>query len=186
MNKKIAIISAVTLGVACLTVGAVFGASNMSIGVVRAIDIVEHTINLDWEDVTPGELDYYQYFELSQESALVRGGDFHTYTGYNYFFGDTSMTIGQDNHILVADGGKYSGNKGTNLAMSFDFTGVDEFTSLTLNGKFYKDEGKISCDKVITYAPSDLSYGYLDISLDHVYYKIELDTIVINYSCLVE
>ena len=183
MKKTFPIIASISSISVIAASAAVAFNHNSSILRNRADEIASHTITLTAADVKSAKMgeDTCFYFELFQENSTKSGYGFGTSEGMNYCHGGIEMTSG-DNHIFVADGGQYYDD--VFFSIAFEFDNVLDYTSATLYGEFYYNEYKTNPVTSLEYGPSDFSSDILYIYEEDLY-KAQLDSVVIEYSCLV-
>ncbi len=154
-------------------------------------EIVENTVTLNTGHITSsssgsegegGSKVYFASAALSRELATLSGQPFGTADDF-LIYGNISASANTGGHILIAEGGAYSYGD-VYFTARFDFSAVDDFT-LTINGKFYYNEYKTDPEETsLTYNWGDLSGTSLNI-YESGLYKAEIDSIVVDYSCII-
>ena len=146
--------------------------------------IEENTITFTSANVISTKEEYgCRYFELKATQATVSKFDYSATEDCNYCYGNVSISAGQDGHIFVADGGAYS-YADVYFGLSLPCGYMDEVTRVTLNGSFYYNSYKTNPTTSIEYTEADLTGSDL-IIYEADLYKAVLDSIVIEYSCLI-
>ena len=178
MNKKT--ILAISLStIVPVALGFALYQSNVSPFSITKAATTEHTITLTEDDLdSPKVEDGYVTFDLYQENATKCGDDFMVLDCCAYSDNQASYGSG---HIFSLDGGIY-GYGALCFEIPLEFSNVEEYVSVTLNGKFCYNSYKTSFENQLSYGPSDFTGDKLVIYEDGLYTAI-LDSIVIVYLC---
>ena len=180
--KKKTLLIVMSSFVTVATAATVIFASGSSFQMNADGDTAPHQIILTAGNVVSSE-DYYGvlYFEITKEGATRNGDDYSLVAEQNYAYGTISVTHSVDHIFTAISSNEYYAETYFGLQFKLD---VYSLTNVVLHGNFYYSADLKSKQTSIEYGPSYLSDGYLTVYEDGLY-GAELDSIEINYNCLI-
>ena len=187
MNNKSKLLIASIL--ACVTAGGVAGfvaGANANIA-YAAKSVVPHKIEFGVSELTVTDTgDDFVYFDLLKTNATMSGDSFGTVSNEwscGIIYGDVAVSSKTGGHMVTADSNLEFDYGNAYLMLPFHFDGIESFQNIILHGKFYDNAYLTNPKTEVTIDSSEFSGGDVNVYTGG-YYKIVLDSVEVNYSCL--